>query len=122
MSNNTQILGQHAEQQACQFLTNQGLKLVAKNFRTRCGEIDLIMRDEQKLVFIEVRYRKQGGYGSSADSISTLKQKRLIKSAAYYLQKHRLSHKIASRFDVIAIDKTKEKNSITWIKDAFQVE
>lgn len=116
--------GIQAEYKACEFLKNQGLQFVTKNFRTPLGEIDLIMQDQEVLVFVEVRLRKNLGFGLGADSISSSKKKKLIQTATIYLQREKLLEKIACRFDVIAmtlVDKEIDKR-VLWIRDAFQVE
>lgn len=110
------LKGQQAEVAACAYLQQQGLKLVAKNYRSKAGEIDLIMRDERYLIFVEVRYREQHHYGSGVESITADKCKKLLKTAEYYLLQHRLVDKVPCRFDVIAISRQAQ---ITWIKDAF---
>ncbi len=116
------LTGEAAEQDAYQFLIKQKLKLVCKNYRCRFGEIDLIMLDQQCLVFVEVRYRKSSQFGSGAETITLTKQRKLIKTASHYLQQTSGSNQLAARFDVISISpEIKSKQSkIDWIKDAFQ--
>ena len=109
--------GAGAEDTACRYLENRGLSLVARNYRCPMGEIDLIMRDEKDLVFVEVRYRRCDDYGSAAESISAAKQTRIITAATHYLQ--RLPAEPPCRFDVVAIG-GKASYRIEWIKDAFQ--
>ncbi len=116
------LTGETAEQDACQFLLKQKLKLVCKNFRCRYGEIDLIMQDKQSLIFIEVRYRHNHRFGSGAESITPTKQQKLIKAAQYYLQQTATTAQFATRFDVISMSSGNNNNEskIDWIKDAFQ--
>lgn len=116
------LTGEAAEEDACQFLIGQKLKLVCKNYRCRFGEIDLIMQDQQSLVFVEVRYRKHSQFGSGAESITVSKQRKLIKTASYYLQKTSGTTQLAARFDVISMspDIKSKQSKIDWIKDAFQ--
>ncbi len=118
MISHTQRIGFNAEKIACQFLKNHGLSLITKNFRSYCGEIDLIMREANEIVFVEVRYRKNNYFGSGADTISFTKQQRLIRTAEFYLTKYKHDN-TPCRFDVIDIAKN---NDITWIKNAFDVE
>ena len=109
--------GHVAEELACRYLEQQGLRLVQRNYRCRTGEVDLIMRDGNQVVFVEVRSRHNSRYGTPAETITRTKQKRLSKAAAHYLL---TSHTNAPcRFDVIAI--LQENNQLEWIKDAFQV-
>ena len=73
--------GKLAEKKACDYLQQQGLKLIEKNYYCRSGEIDLIMLDKQELVFIEVRYRKSRTFGSAAESIDARKRNKIIDDA-----------------------------------------
>ncbi len=116
------LTGETAEQDACQYLIGQKLKLVCKNYRCCFGEIDLIMQDQQSLVFVEVRYRKHSQFGGGAESITTAKQRKLIKTASHYLQKTSGSNQLAARFDVISMSpgNKSQQSKIDWIKDAFQ--
>jgi putative endonuclease len=111
--------GQAAEELACRYLTQQGLILIERNFRCRMGELDLIMRDGEYLVFIEVRSRGNRNYGTPAETVTIHKQKRLIRAAAYYLQRHHLN--IPCRFDIVAISNIQNEKDLEWIKDAFQI-
>lgn len=109
-------IGQQAEQQADIFLQRQGLKLLQRNYRSRFGEIDLIMQDRDTRVFVEVRSRKRGDYGTPASTVTYQKQQKLLKTAQIYLQQHHLGEKINCRFDVIEI---LGQNTPLWIKNAF---
>lgn len=119
MSSITQQTGFIAEEAACQYLTEQGLILKEKNFRCPQGEIDLIMKDQTYLIFVEVRFRTQSDFGNSIETISYVKQRRLTRTALHYLQQHSLMDKVPCRFDVLGM--TKEQN-IVWIQNAFQVQ
>ena len=109
-----QIEGQAGEDRALAFLQRHGLFLVERNFRCKGGEIDLVMREENMLVFVEVRKRADRRHGGAAASITPRKQARLILAAQVFLQRY--STYPACRFDVIAIDGT----SLDWLKDAIQ--
>ena len=117
-------IGNLAEQKACAFLENHGLQLLEKNFSVinengkKIGEIDLIMRDKNYYVFIEVKKRQNPAHGDVLEMISKSKKSRIIRTATHYLLRHCLWNFAYCRFDVIGI--TPEK--ITWIKDAFQVQ
>lgn len=108
--------GKEAERWACEFLQRQGLKLVTQNFRSRLGEIDLIMQDEDALVFVEVRQRSRSDFGGAAASVDSHKQKRLIRAAKYYLAK--LHNMPTCRFDVVLMEDDKGSNA-QWIRNAF---
>ncbi|MGB0359841.1 MAG: YraN family protein [Endozoicomonas sp.] len=113
--------GTQAENQALAHLRQQGLKPLTKNFACKFGEVDLIMLDQEKLIFIEVRFRSASNYGSAVHSINYQKQTKLRKTAAVYLKNHRQHNHRMCRFDVIAIDNSdaSSKNAIKWIKNAF---
>jgi len=108
------LKGQQAEEVAYDYLSSQGLRLLARNYTARCGEIDLIMLDDNVLVFIEVRYRKNTQYGGAAGSVNYKKQQRIRNTAAVYLQKNGADY--PARFDVCAIDANMH---INWIQQAF---
>jgi putative endonuclease len=113
-------VGSDAEQQALQYLLRQGLALVRQNFRTRRGEIDLILRDGNCLVFVEVRYRAANQFSRAGLTVDIHKQRKLIRTAAVFLAKQGQFTNSVCRFDVVAIDADKQgKQSIEWIKDAF---
>ena len=104
-------LGRDAEARALTFLLQQGLTLIEKNFRCPAGEIDLIMQDAHMLVFIEVRSRKDRRFGGAAASVGPVKQRRLWRSAAFYLLRFRQPP--ACRFDLVAI----EADDLCWMKN-----
>lgn len=110
----TQTLGRDAEQRAEQLLTEGGLRTVARNYRCRGGEIDLVMRDRDCLVFVEVRQRSHSDFGSSLDSVDQRKQQRLLLAARHYLAKHKWTG--PCRFDVVGFDRG---THTTWVRDAF---
>lgn len=107
-------MGADKERLACLYLENQGLRLMASNYRCRLGEIDLVMRDSDTLVFVEVRFRASDRFGGAVASIGISKQRRLIAAAGLFLQCHSLD--LPCRFDVIAMS---GGNHIDWIRDAF---
>lgn len=108
--------GQAAEQIAETYLKAQGLTLMTRNYRSRFGEIDLIMQDGDSLVFVEVRLRKNKLFGGAEASITPSKQHKIVITAAYYLQQYGSQ---ACRFDAVLMDKENVQN-ITWIKNAFE--
>jgi putative endonuclease len=119
---NTTEIGKRAEEAACAFLETQGLQLIESNYRTRHGEIDLIMRDQDDIVFIEVRSRARIDYGTALESITTNKIKKIVKAATHFLQVRRCLYKVTSRFDFIIIQPNAGKMQLEWIKNAFWVE
>jgi len=119
MNSKTQNQGYQIEQKAMCFLQSAGLVYIRKNFHCAYGEIDLIMQDKNYLVFVEVRSRNNSQYGNAVESIVSSKQKKLIKTASYYLQQNNLYNKVDCRFDVIGQD-TNQK--LYWIKNALEVQ
>jgi putative endonuclease len=113
------IVGKQAEEHACNYLIKNGLKLQEKNFHCRLGEIDLIMQDNDFLVFIEVRFRQNQKFGDAIETVVFAKQQRIINAAHYYLQKKRLYDQLPCRFDVVALTKIKETFDANWIQNAF---
>jgi putative endonuclease len=124
MLKESRLSGADAEQLAQNYLQQQGLQLVAKNFRTPRGEIDLIMRDNAYLVFVEVRFRQRSDFGSAEESITQQKCQRLTAAALAYMQSQKLTDKLNARFDAVAISPTLEKSatgfSINWVKNILQ--
>ncbi len=115
---NRKKTGDHAEQLACVFLQQQGLQLVTRNYRCRGGEIDLIMRDDDSLVFVEVRYRQRTAFGTPAETVSASKQARIIHCANCYLAQQRAWNQPA-RFDVVCIEGSLQRRCIEWLQNAF---
>jgi putative endonuclease len=109
-----QISGRAGEDAALDHLLRHGLTLQQRNFRCKAGEIDLVMRERETLVFVEVRKRAGGAYGGALASITPAKQRRLLLAAQFYLQRFRPPP--PCRFDVIAI----EGGSLQWLKNAIQ--
>ncbi|WP_455221712.1 YraN family protein [Kaarinaea lacus] len=124
LTNTTTEIGQRAEDAALDFLLAKGMRLVARNYRCKAGEIDLIMQHDSALVFVEVRYRKQNQFGDGAESVDFRKQQKIIKTAEYFLQQHRQYTQSPCRVDVISISrhtKTSPSQSvIDWIPNAIQ--
>jgi putative endonuclease len=112
----TQRHGTEAELAAQDFLQQQGLQALARNHRCRGGEIDLVMRDRDTLVFVEVRLRRNPNFGGALASVDQRKQRRLGLAAQHYLQRHRWDG--PCRFDVIGLD---ARGQCQWVKNAFEV-
>jgi putative endonuclease len=108
-----QVAGGDAEERAASYLASRGLQIVARNYRTRLGEIDLVARDGDVLVFVEVRMRSDGGFGGALESVTPRKQRRIAAAAGLYLA--RIRRPPPCRFDVLAVD----AGEIRWLKGAF---
>ena len=115
--------GASAERQAEQWLNAQGLHTVARNYRCRLGEIDLVMRGGNTLVFVEVRLRASKAYGGAPASVTVRKQQRLVRAARHYLAAHPGQATLDCRFDVLGVapDQAGEAD-FEWITHAFYAE
>ena len=108
-------LGVDAEALAASFLEARGLHIIARNYRCRLGEIDLVARDGATTVFVEVRRRASNAFGGAAASITSKKRLKLLKAARHYLS--RLSTMPQCRFDALLIEGQPPR--IEWIRNAF---
>ncbi len=122
MTRTAREIGLHAEQHACDFLLVKGFTLIQKNFSCYHGEIDLIMRDQDHIVFVEVRSRNRSDFGNALESISLTKRKKLIKTATIFLQKKQWLYKFTSRFDIVTIQHKGNQLELNWVKNAFYAE
>ncbi len=110
--------GQAAEQQAANYLSKQGLHLVEQNYHCRRGEIDLICKQGDTWVFVEVKYRKSLSHGGAAAAVDQHKMHRILLSAQHYLQQKNLNQfDTAMRFDVVAIQE--QAPYLEWFQNAF---
>ncbi|GHB31037.1 YraN family protein [Salinicola rhizosphaerae] len=109
--------GQAIEAATATWLSERGLELVTRNHHAKGGEIDLIMRDGDCLVFVEVRHRRDAAYGHPLETVTPAKQKRIVKAARFYLHSQRLS--CACRFDVVGVTGTAPDLVFDWIRAAF---
>ena len=111
--------GDDFEQRACIELERAGLHVLARNFQTRRGELDLIMRDGDTIVFVEVRYRRSAGHGDAAASVTPAKQARLILAAQQWLATHPEHARRTCRFDVVSYDGPADSARQAWLRGAF---
>ena len=118
----TRERGHWAEGLAQDYLRHNGLKPLAKNHRCRWGEIDLIMRDRDMVVFVKVRYRARSDFGTGAESIDRQKRSRLVATARDYLQRNAQLSNSPCRFDVISVSPARSNadHCVEWIRDAFE--
>jgi putative endonuclease len=115
MTTRAQVGGTRAETLAADYLQARGMRLLERNYRCRLGEIDLILADGSALVFVEVRLRRNPGYGGAAASITAAKRQRILRAARHYLAG---KPEPLCRFDVVLLDSL-TPDRIEWIKDAF---
>jgi len=110
------IAGEKAEALAAEFLAARGMTIVERNFRRRCGELDLIAQDGDTLVFVEVRLRTRSDFGGAAASITARKRSRMTAAAGLYLA--RLARTPPCRFDAVLLDAI-DTSRIEWLKDVM---
>ncbi len=113
------IFGDYWEGVALDYLKKHKLKKIQRNFNCKAGEIDLIMTDNDFLIFVEVKYRKNDDWVSAAQAVTRAKQKRIIKAAQMFLLKNKKFQKWNARFDVVSIQGNKKNPEIDWIEGAF---
>jgi putative endonuclease len=118
MFNLKQIFGKQGEALAVKHLKQQGYEIICVNYKTRLGEIDIIARDKDTIVFIEVKSRSSSTYGSAKEAVTPDKQKRISKNALYYL-KTTSQMSARARFDVVAVHTSNETCTVEIIKNAF---
>lgn len=112
---NNRSVGRDKEALAAEYLEKSGYRILERNFYCRVGEIDIIARDGDTYVFVEVKYRKTAGFGMPEEAVSRIKQDKIYKTAMYYIYRHHKGNDVLCRFDVIAVDGDK----IRHYKNAF---
>ncbi len=114
--------GDAVETAALGFLQQHGLHLLARNAQARGGELDLVMRDGDTLVFVEVRYRANRGFGGGAASVDAGKRRKLVHAARVFLARHPQHADAPCRFDVIDASGAPAAPRIDWLRDAFRAD
>lgn len=116
MEENTRKIGNEKEQLAASYLESKGYFIIQKNYRVRQGEIDIIARDGNTIVFVEVKYRKNTLKGHPLEAITPKKQRQICKTALFYMNQNKINPEtIPVRFDVIGI----LDDEISHIDNAF---
>lgn len=112
--------GNHWERVAERWLRRRGASVITRNFTSRTGEIDLIVRDGEDIAFVEVKYRAHPGFGSGAEHVTLSKQRRLVNTARTFVAYHKHAPAQVFRFDVVSIGDSPDGARIQWIKNAFE--
>lgn len=112
---NRRSVGSGKEQEAVNYLRERGYTIIAQNFYSAAGEIDIIAENDGYLCFIEVKYRTSGAMGSPQEAVDLRKMRRISRAAEYYCYKYRNGQKVQVRFDVVAMT----PEDTTLIKNAF---
>jgi len=118
MTMQRQVLGKYGEDLAVDELQRRGYAVLARRYRTRHGEIDIVARDGETVVFVEVKAKETGEFGKAADAVTSRKQRRVISMAVDYLARNRLTSS-PCRFDVVAIDGVGADEVLTYYRGAF---
>jgi putative endonuclease len=111
--------GRQGEDAALAHLESKGLILLCRNFRRRFGEIDLVMRERDCIVFVEVRVRRHSDFGDGFNSVTRGKRLRLWRTASAYLQSHPGLAALPSRFDLVSVSTIGSEATCDWLIDAF---
>lgn len=116
-----QLRGKAAEDLAAAYLETRGLAVLARNLRCKGGELDILCRDGDILVVVEVRQRGGAQFGGALASVTRQKQRKIIRAARFHLQRHAAWQRCVLRFDVIGLDGLPDgKHRLAWVKDAFR--
>ena len=113
---NKRKLGSEKEQMVCEYLMQHGYEILECNYQVRCGEIDIIAKEQEYLVFIEVKYRRFATSGYAAEAVNYRKIRKIGRVVLFYLNAHAIPDNQAIRFDVVAVD----GDRIEVIKNAFE--
>lgn len=119
MLNRFQKFGQRSEKVAEKALKKEGYKILERNYRSPVGEIDIIARDDDTVVFVEVKARTNETYGNPKEAVSYFKQKKISRTAEYYL-KEKKTLDVRARFDVVSIQSVQGNMSVEILKNAFE--
>jgi putative endonuclease len=120
MTHARQNLGKYGEDLACEELRRRGYAILARRYRRRGGELDIVARDGQTVVFVEVKTRESCEYGAGGESITRLKRSRMAAVALDYLSRNRLTE-CPCRFDVVSIDVNGEQPRVELYQNAFDL-
>ncbi len=118
MTMQRQSLGKRGEDQAAAELERRGYAVLARRYRTRHGEIDIVAEDGETIVFVEVKAKESAEFGTAAEAVTSRKQRRVISMAVDYLARNRLTRR-PCRFDVVAIDGVGDAAVLTYYRGAF---
>ena len=113
-------LGSRGEDLAVKYLKKKGYKVIERNYRCQWGEIDLVARQGDTVIFVEIKARTSSDFGLPQDAVGRFKQEKLIQAARAYMAEHHLQETIPARFDVVAVQLTPSGPDIELIQDAFQ--
>lgn len=111
------LIGSQAERFAKTYLEQQGLTFIMQNYHCKSGEIDIIMQDQEELVFVEVKFRSSQSHGSAIEYFHRTKRRKFESAVMHYMQEHNLNpSQVPHRIDLVGIDKNNQTNQVTWLK------
>lgn len=119
MTKARQALGIHGEQVACDELERRGYAVLARRYRTRAGELDMVAKHGDYVVFVEVKARSDRSFGDPEEAVTSQKQQKMVWMATDYLSRNGL-HDVPCRFDIVAINIEVDPPVVTVIADAFR--
>jgi putative endonuclease len=111
--------GAWAEELAVQHLESNGLEVLARNYRIRGGEIDAVMRDQNMIVFVEVKQRSSAAFGGALEAVTAQKMNLLRRAALHYLVKELHSDDLPCRFDLLLVHGDAQSHRLEWLQNAF---
>ena len=114
--------GDRGERAARRALSAAGLRPLASNSGFRVGELDLVMRDGDTVVFVEVRYRASADFGGALASVDRGKRRRLVRAAQLFLVRHPALSQQPCRFDVVGLSGDPDRPQLEWIRNAFTLD
>ena len=120
MADKKQQFGKKGESLAVRHLERLGYRIIEQNYRTKLGEIDIIARDNDTIVFVEVKSRKTGRFGNPKWAVTLQKQRKISMVALQFLKKTR-QNSARARFDVVSITRTRGTPRIELVKNAFEL-
>jgi putative endonuclease len=121
MSDQRVMFGKRGEDAACEELRRRGYIILDRRFRTRCGELDIVAKDGNVIVFVEVKARTDGNFGEPSESVTWQKRRRLAQMAASYLSRKQLGD-VPCRFDVVAVMEAPDAvRTVELIQGAFDI-
>lgn len=120
MNRNNLFLGRSGEDEAAELLKKNGYKILARNYKNKLGEVDIIAQDKDRICFVEVKTRRSGRFGLPAESIQLSKQRQISKIALNFLKQGNLLDRKA-RFDVVSVIYSNGEPKLDLIKGAFEL-
>lgn len=117
---NKKAIGEQGEALALKYLKEYHCEILAKNYRLKTGEIDIIVKDHGIIAFVEVKFRSNQYFGTPGQAVNIIKQRKIINTAMLYLQRTQQTQSLC-RFDIVEIYRQCAEYKINWLKNAFEM-